>query len=70
MDPSLIKIQLGFFIFALVLSLFAAVNPRWLIRLLGRGHVVPSQAGLLVFRILAIICVFGTIYRLVGLFGY
>ena len=67
MNPSSMQIQFVFFLFALLLFLFAALNPNGLIRVLGRGRVVPSQSTLLIFRIIASVCVLGTIYRLVSL---
>ena len=67
MDPSSVKIQVGFFLFALVLFLFAALSPKGLILLLGRGRVVPAKTTLFIFRMVAIACVFGSAYRLLNL---
>ena len=65
MNP--VRIELTLFLFAIVLFLFATINPGKLIAVLGQGRVNPSQRALLVFRALAGFCVLGTIYRLLSL---
>ena len=62
------KMESLVWIFALVLFGLAAVYPQALIRVLGRGRVVPSPAIFLAFRMLAGFCFVGTIYRLYTLY--
>lgn len=68
MEPALARIQFGFFVVALVIFLLVALHPKTWVQLVGRGRVVPSSTTLVIFRTLAVICVLGTVYRLLFLF--
>ncbi len=61
------KVETIFWIIGVVLFASAAIVPRSLLRLLGGGRVAPSGGFLMFLRVVAVVCVLGTVYRLVFL---
>ncbi len=62
------KMESIVWVIGLVLFGLAALYPRALIRVLGRGRVTPSPSTFILFRLVAGFCFVGTIYRLYMLF--
>ncbi len=63
-----IKMEFVGWTVGIILFGIAALFPRQLIFFLGIGRVTPSARALSSLRILAALCFFGTIYRIIWLF--
>jgi len=64
MSVAEINLETVFWVFSLVLCCAIVLSPERFFHFLGRGRVAASPRTLLVFRILAVFCFFGFIYRI------
>jgi len=67
MPMSEIKIETAFWVFSLVVCCVIALFPERFFHFLGRGRVTASPRTFLVFRVLAVFCFLGFIYRILWL---
>ena len=61
------KIQIIFPLVSIFIFLAVTANPGAVIRLLGRGRVVPPNRALIILRILGFVCLAAAIFRIYDL---